>query len=271
MSSAGPLPVLKGLLTSGDYSDLLLKVGDEEFHLHKAVVCPQSPVIAAAFRGNYKEANTDTFKVEGFDADTVRCMIDFMYTGRYDVESTLGSVSPDVQREHSPLAFPGLSPEHYERLSTTASEPQSSAAQSANQATLRLLRHVGMNAIADFYDIEQLRELANSRIEAIFQETAQADGFSIVAETVWSSTSDKKLYNLLTTVAAEHIDQLVKSKSFLNLEEVSDFSSGVFRACAARIAELEKQLHCNSIPLDHNLIVAGIYEEEVEKPRPLLG
>ncbi|KPM36708.1 hypothetical protein AK830_g9839 [Neonectria ditissima] len=46
--------LLRKLLVSGDYSDLLLTAAGTEFQVHKAIVFPQSPVIAAAFRAGFK-------------------------------------------------------------------------------------------------------------------------------------------------------------------------------------------------------------------------
>lgn len=54
MDLQGPASILHQLLHSGDYSDLTLTCQGEVFKLHKAVVCPQSPVIATAVRGNFK-------------------------------------------------------------------------------------------------------------------------------------------------------------------------------------------------------------------------
>lgn len=54
MDSQGPHSTLRRLLDSGEHSDLTLTCQGEEFRLHKAVVCLQSPVIAAALRGNFK-------------------------------------------------------------------------------------------------------------------------------------------------------------------------------------------------------------------------
>lgn len=54
MDFQGPHSTLRRLLDSGEHSDLTLTCQGEEFKLHKAVVCLQSPVIATALRGNFK-------------------------------------------------------------------------------------------------------------------------------------------------------------------------------------------------------------------------
>ncbi len=41
------------LLNIKDYSDLTLECDEQEFRVHRATVCAQSPVIAAALRGDF--------------------------------------------------------------------------------------------------------------------------------------------------------------------------------------------------------------------------
>ena len=42
------------LLKEGKYSDLTLMCQDEEFKIHRNIVCAQSPVFAAAVDGGFK-------------------------------------------------------------------------------------------------------------------------------------------------------------------------------------------------------------------------
>jgi hypothetical protein len=50
----GSSPVLSQLLQSSEYSDFTLVCQGQEFHLHKNVVCVQSPMINAALKGDFK-------------------------------------------------------------------------------------------------------------------------------------------------------------------------------------------------------------------------
>jgi len=46
--------ILASLLVSPKYSDLTMVCHGQEFRVHRAVVCPQSPVLAAACDGNFE-------------------------------------------------------------------------------------------------------------------------------------------------------------------------------------------------------------------------
>jgi hypothetical protein len=88
-----------------------------------------------------------------------------------------------------------------------------------------LLRSVCVNVIADYYDIPQLKQLANTKI----QTSWSADGFSDVIKEVFSSTSDKALRNIMTLTAATRIEELLELEDFVALEVMSDFAISVIR------------------------------------------
>ncbi|EHK24280.1 uncharacterized protein TRIVIDRAFT_54366 [Trichoderma virens Gv29-8] len=72
------------MLRSGQFSDLTLVCQGKEFKIHKVVACPQSPVFSAAVSGEFKESQTGVIEIELFDSETVRRMVEFLYTGNYD-------------------------------------------------------------------------------------------------------------------------------------------------------------------------------------------
>jgi hypothetical protein len=89
------------------------------------------------------------------------------------------------------------------------------------------LRHVYVNAIADYYDIPQLKELANTKIQHILGTSWSADGFPDVIRDVFSLTGDLALHNIITLIAAERIKELIKLKDFVELDVISDFAIGI--------------------------------------------
>jgi hypothetical protein len=92
-----------------------------------------------------------------------------------------------------------------------------------------LLRNVRVNAIADYYDIPQLKQLANTKIQHVLETSWSADGFSNIVKEVFNSTSVMALHNIMTLTAATHIEELLKLEDFALLELMSDFSIGLMR------------------------------------------
>jgi hypothetical protein len=103
-----------------------------------------------------------------------------------------------------------------------------------------LLRHVHVNAIADYYDIPPLKELANTKIKHLLETSWSADGFSHVVKEVFNATRDTALHNMVTSAAAAHIEELLELDDFTALEVMSDFAIGIIRTTiAARKANEE--------------------------------
>ncbi|KAK3338099.1 hypothetical protein B0H65DRAFT_477731 [Neurospora tetraspora] len=49
---------LKGLYSSGEYSDLVISCGGRKYHVHRAIVCTQSEFFSAACRGSFKASDS---------------------------------------------------------------------------------------------------------------------------------------------------------------------------------------------------------------------
>ncbi|EWZ28852.1 uncharacterized protein FOBCDRAFT_204642 [Fusarium oxysporum Fo47] len=201
------------LLHSREYSDFTLVCQEQQFYLHKAIVCPQSPVITAALQGEFQEARTKVLNVEAFDVATVRRMVNFMYTEEYEV----GYV-------------------HEASGSATGHETE------RTEVTEALLCHVRVNAIADYYNVPKLTQLANSKIQTILRDSWLAESFSHVVKEASVSTGDVALHDIITSTAAYHIEELVEFQSFADLEVMSEFAIKVLRSCARRIRDIESQL-----------------------------
>eukprot|EP00088_Acartia_fossae_P047443 TRINITY_DN5142_c0_g1_i1.p1 TRINITY_DN5142_c0_g1~~TRINITY_DN5142_c0_g1_i1.p1 ORF type:complete len:418 (+),score=94.34 TRINITY_DN5142_c0_g1_i1:48-1301(+) len=73
---------LKAMLTSGDFSDCVIKCqGDEEILCHKAMLAARSSYFKAMFSSNMVEKITGTIKVEE-TKETCLNLLEFIYTGR---------------------------------------------------------------------------------------------------------------------------------------------------------------------------------------------
>ena len=53
------------------------------------------------------------------------------------------------------------------------------------------------------------------------------DGFPNVIKDVFSLTGDLVLYNIITLIAAEHIEELIKLKDFIELDVIGYFAIGI--------------------------------------------
>ena len=102
------------------------------------------------------------------------------------------------------------------------------------------LRHVHVNTIADYYDIPQLKELANIKIQYILGTSWSANGFPNVVKDVFNLTGDLALHNIITLKAAEHIEELVKLKDFAELDVISDFAIGIIRTAITASKDMEE-------------------------------
>ncbi|GFR33346.1 TD and POZ domain-containing protein 1 [Trichonephila clavata] len=60
--------------------DFTLRVGKETLRAHKAVLCARSPVFKAMLTTEMKETLNDFMEIHDLEVDTVRRMLNFMYT-----------------------------------------------------------------------------------------------------------------------------------------------------------------------------------------------
>ena len=78
------LDSLKGLLSSGSYSDLVITCGVDVHHVHKAFVCPQSGFLRAALRFGGIESQESRINLPEDDPPIIKLLVQFFYEGRYD-------------------------------------------------------------------------------------------------------------------------------------------------------------------------------------------
>lgn len=72
---------LKGLLQSGQYSDVTLNVKGKEFRCHKNILAAHSPVFAAMLEHDTKEKATGVVNIDDYDPETFADFLHFMYSG----------------------------------------------------------------------------------------------------------------------------------------------------------------------------------------------
>ncbi|KLJ07494.1 hypothetical protein EMPG_17010 [Blastomyces silverae] len=83
---------LKSFFISSTFTDFTIQVADEEFKVHKLIICGQSEFFSRMFNTQWKETAEDVIKLED-DPRTIEAMIRFMYGFDYD-GSIHGRISP---------------------------------------------------------------------------------------------------------------------------------------------------------------------------------
>ena len=130
-------------------------------------------------------------------------------------------------------------------------EPSNPPPAETNTSTATILEHVRVNAAAEYYNLPQLKELANIKIQNVIETAWSPDGFLDGVEEVYNSTNDKDLRKLVGKAAADHIAELICLERFVALEVDKDFTLGIIKCMSKAEKSLnrelthEKRLHTN--------------------------
>ncbi|KAL6880829.1 BTB/POZ protein [Trichoderma novae-zelandiae] len=195
------------LLRSGQFSDLTVVCRGTEFKLHKVIACLQSPVFLAAVNSDFQEGRTGVIKIDQFDAETVRRLVEFLYTGDYDRQPQ----EPQPAQEQTPA------------LTTDPDTPGT-------------VLHVRVNAIADYYGVKALGPLANQKIQQAFQDKWDPKAFMITAKEALGASGDKTLHDSMACIAAHNMTDLVGCPELTDL--VGDFAAEIMRYQGQKQADL---------------------------------
>ncbi|KAI1126468.1 hypothetical protein F5Y10DRAFT_267130 [Nemania abortiva] len=196
------------LLNIKDFSDFALVCHGRKFDLHKAIVCSQSSVMANALRDSSQEA-TSRFLHVPFDVESVRHLIEFMYTGDYQLspDPALEFLSSGMLKDYpgaEKATDPGKlnSSDGTDELGVPTSVPE------------RLECHMRMDSIASYYDISALSALARAKVDEILVHEWSADAFCGLIQESLDSTSDQKYHQMLAAKAVDHADELAERHIF---------------------------------------------------------
>lgn len=175
---------LTSLLTSGKYSDLTITTQHRSFKVHKAIICPQSKVLAAMSDSGFKESSTSSLQLEHDDPATVERMITFFYTGTYD------QGNPHVgTRDATPFVGPIL------------------------------MANTLVYSIADKYDIDALKIVAKAKFENLSFAAWKCEDFPAVVAMVFDTTldTDAGLRDIVSRICARHVDGILASDTWSDL------------------------------------------------------
>ncbi|XP_043548744.1 kelch-like protein 24 [Chiloscyllium plagiosum] len=67
------------------FTDVVLRIDGQEFHCHRATLSASSTYFRTMFSTDFQESKQDTVDIKGISADTMDCVIDYMYGGRGNI------------------------------------------------------------------------------------------------------------------------------------------------------------------------------------------
>ncbi|KAF2841108.1 hypothetical protein M501DRAFT_905641, partial [Patellaria atrata CBS 101060] len=85
------------LFASGEYSDLTVICENQEYKLHKNILCVQYDWFKKACDGDFKESETNVIDLTKEDVDprAVRAMLQYLYTRNYDTQCATTDVTAE--------------------------------------------------------------------------------------------------------------------------------------------------------------------------------
>ncbi|KAH8159992.1 hypothetical protein CIB48_g8245 [Xylaria polymorpha] len=190
------------LLRSGEYSDFTLVCEGQKFPIHKSIVCPQSSVIAAALKSEFQEAKTNTIEVN-FESEVLKSMLDYMYTGHYDIKEPTQPVQLLQDAQPSEPAQPD---------STDKSEQP------------------GYAASRRYYGVTGLAKLSAAKVQQLLSDCWSANAFCKLVQEVTVLTGDKGLREALAQTANQHILELLRKDIFSEGKVANDIAALVLKA-----------------------------------------
>jgi len=113
----------------------------------------------SSLRVGTQEATTKIITVQDFDIATVKCLVSFFYTGDY-----YGEPPEESAQDEDTVVTDADADEQAGGDSATPSDNEEDTKEINDQT---LLFHLKVNAIADYYDIPELRDLAKSKVGEI--------------------------------------------------------------------------------------------------------
>ncbi|KAK2781207.1 hypothetical protein FQN53_000751 [Emmonsiellopsis sp. PD_33] len=177
---------ISSLLGSGKYTDFKISCQEELFHVHKAVVCTQSPVIAAAADGSFKESLTNTIYLDDFDVKIVKEMLDYLYMGETNSLFNPSANDQEMNAKLDPL--------------------------------------IRLHAIADYLGIAGLGRDCMGSIESTFHMAWNVESFIATTTTMLNATQDSHVQRRLGYIAGHHAEALMKCDGFKSLDLPREFT-----------------------------------------------
>ncbi|PHH66776.1 hypothetical protein CDD81_5908 [Ophiocordyceps australis] len=198
---------LEKVMKAEKFTDLKFITHDKVFKVHKAIVC-QSPVIEAALTGNFVEAATGEIDMTHYLPETVKRMVEFMYTGDYS-----GFTEPKGDEFQGPSG--GGDQVNDENQSPSFNSSSSSATldfspppEPREVPNDDVLSHLRVGSIADYYQLTDLAEMAQDRVKVLLEDVQHETLVMTIPDLITEiieSTNNMPQIGSLVSMAAKSI------------------------------------------------------------------
>lgn len=176
-------------------------------------------------------------------------MLEYLYTQAYDDHGEGTSVHEDSLQQTD-------APSVQDNTETEEDEPP------AITIVPLVSPHIKVNAIADYYNIRKLQELANGHIRRILATSWSPYGFSQVIEEAKASTMDKALHAILCEAAVANIHDLVDVKEKITSD---DFANSVIHGLVNDHRRKHEALSQRVAALGNNVSVSSTIWKQVRE------
>ncbi|RAH80210.1 hypothetical protein BO86DRAFT_380749 [Aspergillus japonicus CBS 114.51] len=190
----------------GEYTDFALECDGVKIPVHKVIVCSQIQAFAAACAGGFKEGCSGIYRIEKFPLSSVRHLVQFLYTGDYDL-TTDADKGPSDQ---NPVLPPSLSPS----AATTAAVTTAAVAADLSK---NLVAHIHMAEMADYYHVLGLKELVHKKVDETLRLPWSPEGFADAVNMAFKIANDDVLRERLAATVTDHLDDFIGTDNRINL------------------------------------------------------
>ncbi|OAR00930.1 hypothetical protein LLEC1_06309 [Akanthomyces lecanii] len=193
-------------MRNGEFSDLTFLCKQQNFYVHKAVVCAQSVIL----RDEIRDAPLDNSSIKTIDMseylpEIVNGFVRYFYTGDY--------ASGKAQE-------------------TVDSKPE-------DDVLAEILSHIQFHHIASRYKVGRMATLSASNLKSLLQkyedETGLVSALPSAARMAHSLASDHDVKDAVAASFTQHLDKLLNDGKFSEFHNMPDFLELVLRHCARRI------------------------------------
>jgi len=214
----GPLNELRSsldkLLKDGAYSDLTIISGQDEYRVHKAIVCPRSIFFEKACNSPFKEGCTSTISLPEDDPNAVESMIQYLYHLDYQQRHEAELESPENPLDDESVLEVEAPP--FVSRAPPSMKPGDALGPKRNETTNfpNLAIHARIYSLGEKYGIQGLKTLSLDKFSREVKYHRNSEDFIHAVKEVFTSTveEDGGLRDVILGEIVNHPDLLDKEQ-----------------------------------------------------------